>query len=81
VKHPVTVHQNLTIGEVIQQAKQRQAESKHQVILHSQQMSFCGLIILFNNGLFISVFLIYILSLCDLIYIVVSATIFGVKES
>jgi hypothetical protein len=32
VKHPVTVHQNLTVGEVIQQAKQRQAESKHQVI-------------------------------------------------
>jgi hypothetical protein len=45
VKHPVTVHQNLTIGEVIQQAKQQQAGSKNQVILHSQQMSFCGLII------------------------------------
>jgi hypothetical protein len=35
VKHPVTVHQNLTIGDVIQQAKQQQAESKHQVRLHN----------------------------------------------
>jgi hypothetical protein len=31
VKHPVPVHQSLTVGDVIQQAKQRQTESKHQV--------------------------------------------------
>ncbi|XP_023721232.1 PHD finger protein 14 isoform X2 [Cryptotermes secundus] len=30
VKHPVTLQQNVTIGDVIQQAKQRQAETKHQ---------------------------------------------------
>jgi hypothetical protein len=35
VKHPVTLHQNVTIGDVIQQAKQRQAESKHQASLHT----------------------------------------------
>jgi hypothetical protein len=45
VKHPVTVHQNLTIGEVIKQAKQQQAESKHQVNIHTQQMSLCDLIV------------------------------------
>jgi hypothetical protein len=35
VKHPVTIHQNVTIGDVIQQAKQRQAESKHQVSFYT----------------------------------------------